>query len=265
MQEKGRLDSPRIVKILSVTKETYDVKTITFKDDRKAFPGQFVMVWLPGVDEVPMSLSYTGQEKGITVKKIGDATKALHLLKPGDRIGIRGPYGSCFEAKGKKLMVVAGGIGIVPLAPYIELALDEGKEVALALGAKTEAELLFLGRLEECCEAMFIATDDGSKGYHGFVSDMVEEILRKKGFDEILTCGPEPMMKKVVDIAKLKNIPVQASLERYMKCGVGICDSCAINGLHVCKDGPVLSGEILAELNDFGKFKRNASGRKEQI
>ncbi|MEE9151424.1 MAG: dihydroorotate dehydrogenase electron transfer subunit [Thermoplasmata archaeon] len=263
MPEKGRLESPRIVKIVSVTKENKDVITITFKDKCKVLPGQFVMVWLPGVDEVPMSLSYTGEEKGITVKKIGEATKAMHLLKQGDRIGIRGPYGTHFEAKGKKLLVLAGGIGIAPLAPLIELAQD--KQVTLALGAKTSKELLFQSRLKDCCEKLFLATDDGSEGYHGFVSDLAEEILEKEGFDTIMTCGPELMIKKVVDLANERKIPVQTSLERYMKCGVGICDSCAINGLHVCKDGPVFSGKILAELNDFGRFRRDTCGRKERI
>jgi dihydroorotate dehydrogenase electron transfer subunit len=162
-------------------------------------------------------------------------------------------------------LVVAGGMGIAPLAPLIEISKARGINIDLALGAKTSEELLFQNRLKDCCDKLFIATDDGSKGYHGFVSDMVEEILEREGYDEILTCGPEPMIKKVVDIAKPKNIPVQASLERFMKCGVGICDSCAINGLHVCKDGPVFSDKILSELNDFGRFRRDACGRKEKI
>jgi dihydroorotate dehydrogenase electron transfer subunit len=263
--EKDSLESPRIVKILSVIEENSDVKTLTFKDDCKAFPGQFVMAWLPGVDEVPMSLSYIAEEIGFTVKKIGEATKAIHLLKTGDRIGIRGPYGTHFEVKGKKLLVVAGGIGIAPLAPYIEIVQKEGKNLTLAFGAKTKDELLFLNRLKDHSEKLLIATDDGSEGYHGFVSNLAEEILEKEGFDEILTCGPELMIKKVVDVANQRNIPVQASLERYMKCGVGICDSCAIDGLLVCKDGPVFSGKILAGLNDFGKFRRDACGGKEQI
>lgn len=265
MLEKDRLESPRIVKILSVIEENSDVKTLTFKDDCKAFPGQFVMVWVPDVDEVPMSLSFIGEKKGFTVKKIGEATKAMHLLKKGDRIGIRGPYGTHFETKGKKLLVVAGGIGIAPLAPFIEIAKKDGKNLTLAFGAKTKAELLFLNRLKDRYEELLIATDDGSEGYHGFVSNLANEILEKEDFDEILTCGPESMIKKVVDAANNKKISVQASLERYMKCGVGICDSCAIDGFLVCKDGPIFSGKALANLNDFGRFRRDACGKKEQI
>lgn len=265
LQEKDRLESPRIVKIHDVKNETHDVKTITFKDDCKAFAGQFVMVWLPGVDEVPMSLSYIGDEKGVTIKNVGKTTKALHLLKSRDKIGIRGPYGNYFDLKGKRFLAIAGGIGIAPLAPLIETAQSKKKSIDLALGAKTSEELLFLDRLKNRCKDLFIATDDGSKGYQGFVSDMVAEILEKEEYDEILTCGPELMIKKVADIAKPRNIPVQASLERFMKCGVGICDSCAIDGYHVCKDGPVFSDKILSKLDDFGRFRRDACGRKHKI
>ncbi len=265
MPENKTLESPRIVTISDVVKENKDVKTIRFMDPMKAFSGQFVMVWIPGVDEVPMSLSYLGEEKGITVKRMGEATRALQEFKPGARIGIRGPHGTHFETERKNILVVAGGIGIAPLAPFIERSIREGKNVALAFGAKSAQELLFLERLEQSCNKIHLATDDGSKGYHGFVSDLAEEILEKENFDAVLTCGPEIMMKKVVDISRSRSIPVRASLERYMKCGVGICDSCAINGHHVCINGPVFEGEKLVELKDFGKFRRDASGRIEQL
>jgi dihydroorotate dehydrogenase electron transfer subunit len=196
---------------------------------------------------------------------MGETTKTLHEFKPGERIGIRGPYGTNFETEGKRILVVAGGIGIAPLAPFIDKAKNEDKKVVLAFGAKTSSELLFIERLKNYCEKINLATDDGSRGYHGFVSDLAEEILEKENFDAVLTCGPEIMMKKVVDISRSRNLPVQVSLERYMKCGVGLCDSCAINGLHVCLDGPVFEGEKLLKLNDFGKLRRDASGRVERI
>jgi len=265
LHKKDRLESPRIVKIQKVISENKDVKTLIFEDGLESLPGQFVMIWLPGVDEIPMSISYLGRKKGITVKKVGEATKILCGLKPNDNIGIRGPYGTFFNSKGKKLLVVAGGIGIAPLAPLIEMANDDGKVVTLAFGAKTKDELLFLKRLKSSCKQMQISTDDGSKGYHGFVSDLTLEILKKEAFDEIFTCGPELMIKKIVDISSRKNIPVQASLERFMKCGVGICDSCAINGFLVCKDGPVFTGEVLEKINDLGKTRRDACGRKVKI
>ncbi len=265
MHKRDELESPRVVEILKVVDENPDCKSIFFRDDCNPFPGQFVMVWIPMVDEVPMSVSYFGEKKGITFKKVGKATEALSRLKPGDKIGIRGPHGTFFESKANKILVVAGGIGIAPLAPAIEDAKSKGKDVVLAFGAKTSSELLFLDRLKASCKELHIATDDGSSGYHGFVTDMTSEILEKESFDAIFVCGPEIMIKKLADIAQRWNIPFQASLERFLKCGVGICDSCAISGLHICKNGPVFSGETLLQLHDFGKMKRDACGRRVKI
>jgi dihydroorotate dehydrogenase electron transfer subunit len=254
-----------VVTILDVVQENPDVKSLFFKYECNPRPGQFVMVWIPNVDEVPMSVSYFGDKKGITVKKVGKATEALFGLKPGDRIGIRGPHGTYFEAQGKKLLVVVGGIGIAPLAPLIENAASQGKDVTLAFGAKTSSELLFLERLKDKCKKLQISTDDGTSGHHGFVTDMTNELLEKESYDEIFTCGPEIMIKKIVDIASNRSIPVWASMERHMKCGVGICDSCAISGMHICMNGPVFSGKTLLELKDFGDLKRDACGRRVQL
>jgi dihydroorotate dehydrogenase electron transfer subunit len=259
------MESPRIVKILDVIDESQDVKTYTFLDDFTFFPGQFVMVWIPNVDEIPMSIISMGIKKAITVKKVGEATSAIFKLKPQDRIGIRGPHGTFFESKADRLLVIAGGIGIAPLIPLIEDAYKQEKQVTIALGAKTASELVFVDRLKEQCKELHIATDDGSLGFNGFVTDMTKEILKEEAMDEIFCCGPEIMMKKIVDLANENNIPCQASLERHMKCGVGICDSCAIDGLHVCQNGPVFSGEILLKLSDFGREKRDACGSKMPI
>jgi dihydroorotate dehydrogenase electron transfer subunit len=110
-----------------------------------------------------------------------------------------------------------------------------------------------------------VSTDDGSFGYHGFASDLAKKILEKERFDQIITCGPEKMMKKILELGLEYKIPVQASLERHMKCGIGICDSCAIDGWHVCKDGPVFDNKKLGKMKDFGRFKRDASGRRVRI
>ncbi len=265
MLHKDRTDMPCIVEILDIVRECQDVKTYFFDYQYNALPGQFVMVWVPGVDEIPLSVSYLDKKKGITVKTVGEATKALDELDVGDRIGIRGPYGTFFNTKEmKRILVVAGGIGIAPLAPAIEQLANEGCEVTLALGAKTASELLFVERIQDVC-TLHIATDDGSQGYHGFVSDLADDILKQGDFNSIYTCGPEIMMKKVLDSAQIAKIPVWACLERFMKCGVGICDSCALNGTLVCQDGPVFSGELLTGLKDFGKYRRDASGRREPV
>jgi len=129
------------------------------------------------------------------------------------------------------------------------------------LGAVTASELLFVKRMNDFCD-LNIATDDGSRGYHGFVTELADTLIKETKFNGIFTCGPEIMLRKVVDSALKDKIPVWACLERFMKCGVGICDSCAISGCLVCRDGPVFSGEQLKDLKDFGKFRRDASGRK---
>jgi len=236
-------------------------KTFFFDLKMKATAGQFVMIWIPGIDEIPMSLSYIGKEIAITVEKVGEATEALHNMKEGDKVGIRGPYGKGFEIVGRKALFIAGGTGIAPLLPLIKKY--EG-EKHVVLGARTKELLLFSDELEEI-SSLHISTDDGSFGFKGFASDLAREIMEKEEFDIVYTCGPEIMMKKVLDLSMEKNVQMQASLERYMKCGVGICDSCAIDGYHVCKDGPVFDSSILAKIKDFGKWKRNEAGKRVEI
>jgi dihydroorotate dehydrogenase electron transfer subunit len=251
-----------IIRIAKIKAETKKVKTFRFKFERKVLPGQFFMVWLPSIDEIPMSVSYLGNLKGITVEKVGRATTEFHKLREGARIGIRGPYGNGYKLFGRKILFIAGGTGIISLAPAIELA--KGSKVVI-LGARTKNDLLFLARIKRAKAKLLVSTDDGSYGSKTLASELAEKLLKNEKFDLILTCGPELMLKKVLEIGLEFNITVQASLERYMKCGLGICDSCAINGLHVCKDGPVFDTKILTKLEEFGVWKRNSSGRKIKI
>lgn len=236
-------------------------KTFFFDLKMKAQPGQFVMVWIPGIDEIPMSLSYIDKKIAITVEKVGEATKALHKMREGDKIGIRGPYGNGFKIIGKKALFVAGGTGIAGLFPLIKKYKGEKHVV---LGARKKDLLIFKEEIEKIAN-LYISTDDGSLGFKGFATDLAKKILEREEFDIVYTCGPEKMMKKLMEICLKMDIKMQASLERYMKCGVGICDSCVINGYHVCKDGPVFDLDKLAKMKDFGKWKRSESGKKIKI
>ena len=238
------------------------VKTVLFQYPMVAAPGQFVMVWVPGVDEFPMSVSYVGDSFGFTYQILGDGTKALAAMKSGKVIGIRGPYGHGFSIRGKRLLMVAGGLGMAPIAPFVEQAIEHGSTVDLVIGAKSASNLLFEERASRAGARVHVATDDGSKGFKGFASDLAATLLEKEKFDWVYTCGPEIMMVKVLELATRKGIPVQASLERLMKCGIGICDSCAIDGKHVCKDGPVFSDKDLRVLSDLGRAKLDLSGRR---
>lgn len=256
------MNYPEIVKIADSIKENGTVKTFLFSYHQKVKPGQFFMVWIPEIDEIPMSVSYINNNtKGITFKKVGEATEALFNLKKGDKIGIRGPYGNGFKIIGKKILFIGGGTGIATIGPAIEKVAKKYSNLEVVFGARNKNELFFEKRIKQICSDVRISTDDGSKGYKGFVTDLAEKLLIEYEFDSIITCGPEIMMKKIFDNSNVKYF--QASLERYMKCGIGICGQCCIGkGLRVCEEGPIFDKKILKNIEDFGLYKRDASGKK---
>jgi dihydroorotate dehydrogenase electron transfer subunit len=261
------------VKIEGVREETARVKSFIFRDRfcSKAKPGQFVMVWIPDVDEVPMSLSSIGSQAcSISVEKVGEATEALHQLKIGDSMGVRGPFGNGFRVVGGRVMVVAGGTGAAALMSLVENLAAEDAKVTFLLGAKTRNELLFfdrakslLSKLEGRFEA---ATEDGSYGFKGVVTRLAEKRLAKEKFDMIYTCGPEPMMREMLILAKRFSVPLQASLERLMRCAIGICGTCVIGRFRVCRDGPVFTDKQLSEVEqEFGHFKLGFDGSRVRL
>jgi len=250
-----------VVPILELVRETPTTMTYRFRGDFGGQPGQFLMVWIPRYDELPMALSYMGAVKGITVHDYGDATHAFATFSAGDRIGVRGPYGNAFRLEGEKVFAVGGGSGMASMIAAIEAFAQQGARVVTAVGARTAAELLFVERANSAGE-VHIATDDGSRGFAGFAPALAEKLVDREKFDQILTCGPERMMKAVVDLAKKRDIPVQASVERYMKCGIGICDACSLDDQLVCLDGPIFTAEQLERFEEFGKFRRDKSGRR---
>jgi dihydroorotate dehydrogenase electron transfer subunit len=251
----------RIVPIERTVREVHHTTTYFFRAPFAAKPGQFVMVWIPGHDELPMALSYLDDPKGITVHAYGDATQAFAKFEPGRRIGIRGPYGNSFSLAGERTLAVAGGTGMASLIAAVEAYGAAGKEIVTAVGARTKDELLFVERAG-ACGTVHIATDDGSAGFAGYVPALAKKLMDAEAFDFVLTCGPEVMMKQVVDLANERGVACEASLERYMKCGVGICDACAFDASLVCLDGPVFSGAFLKGTEDFGRWRRDASGRR---
>ena len=168
-------------------------------------------------------------------------------------------------AKVTKMCFIAGGLGIVPLINMIE-HLKNPKAATVIIGAKTREELIFVDRIKKTGVKLLMVTDDGSVGEKAFPHQLFEKLTKKEGFDQVLCCGPEIMMKAVLDIAVREKIPAQFSLERFMKCGIGICGSCALDpsGLLVCKDGPVFDSDALLG-TEFGKYRRDASGSKMKI
>jgi dihydroorotate dehydrogenase electron transfer subunit len=257
-----------LVRVEEVVRETPTMTTLRFEYKPVVKPGQFVMVWVPGDDEVPMSLSYLkqGQPKGFTVKSVGETTRRLTGTKKGDLIGIRGPYGTCFEPGPRRVLVVAGGSGAAMLAPAAEAAAQSGAKVTVALGAKTASELLFKGRFRKAAnQGLHVTTDDGTEGSKGFVTDLASRLISQGDQDVMWTCGPEVMMAMLLPLCREKGLKALMSVERVMKCAINICDSCAMGPYHVCVEGPVFDGSVLAGVEDFGKFKRNMSGCRVEL
>jgi dihydroorotate dehydrogenase electron transfer subunit len=247
--------SPLGVKIAGVKRETPSVSTIRFDRSFSFIPGQFVMVWVPGVDEVPMALS---SADAITVQNVGEATAALAGLSPGDLIGIRGPFGNGFPLI-RGALAIAGGLGAAPLLPLAEAGYID----TFILGAKTGSDLLFLDRLSSCAE-VHVMTDDGSLGTKGFAVQGLDG-LDLSGYPLIAVCGPELMMAGVLGCLRAAGRAGDSwfSLHRYMKCGCGVCGSCCIDptGARVCREGPVFPGSELGG-TEFGRYHRDGSGRK---
>ena len=251
------------VKIERVVKETPDIYTLYFPAVAGARPGQYVMVWLPGVDEVPMSLSMIGRDSSITVRVVGDATRTMSELKKGDRIGLRVPFGNGYTVKGSNPILVGGGTGIASLTPLAEEMTSKGVKPTFIIGARSKDQLLFKDRLSHLLGFnLVVSTDDGSEGYHGYASNLAAEIMSQGKFDQLYVCGPEIMAVKTWAEADRLGVPTQASLERLCKCAVGLCGSCAIGPYRVCRDGPVFDSAKLREVAvDFGKRRMDASGR----
>ncbi len=244
-----------ILKIDKINDENETIKTFFFRHKLDYKPGQFLMVWVPGIDEKPISVSYVDNEEfSITVEKKGGFTEAMHRLKPGDKIGIRGPYGNPFTIKKGRACVIGGGCGISPIMPLIE-KLDNPTVI---LGCQSKDRLMFKDKINK----YHVCTDDGSFGFKGFVTDKLKELLEKEKFDIVYTCGPEIMMKKVFEICQENNIECEASLERLMICGIGICGQCMCDNLRVCQDGPVFDSEKLAKSKDFGSKAMVKTGKK---
>jgi dihydroorotate dehydrogenase electron transfer subunit len=234
-------------------------------------PGRFLMVWIPGLDEKPYTISHhTPEGFGITIEAKGLFSKRAVALEPGDLVGFRGPFGNGFNIlSSHNVAVVAGGCGMAPLAPLVETFDQNGNEnknenIIFIHGARSREFLLYPGRFDTQRQ---ICTDDGSQGYKGFVTDLLEqEILTrqntgKKQLEMVYACGPEIMMHRVFLLCESFGIPCQVSLERYMRCGFGVCGACVCGKQVVCKDGPVFDSTRLRTMDDFNKTALLKSGK----
>lgn len=261
------MNFPQVIKIKRIIEETPTVKTFVFPwEFTEEIPGQFMMLW-NFQDEKPMSISIIDHVKceiGISVKMVGPFTKELHKLDVNDKLGLRGPYGTGFQIAGSRVLAVGGGIGMAPIAAFTEEASRRGVNVDVITAATTKEEILFQERLENAGANVMPTTDDGSHGFCGFATELAEKLIKEEDYDMMVVCGPEVMMKKLHDLSKEYHLPGQFSMERYMKCALGICGQCCVDdvGWRICVEGPVLWTDQLNMISEFGKFHRDPSGIK---
>jgi dihydroorotate dehydrogenase electron transfer subunit len=264
-------DQLRTTQLLSVKTESPSVKTFAFNDKKcaKAKPGQFLMLWIPGVDEIPLSIFGTDENGkiAVAVKNVGEATQALHAKDVHDTIGVRGPFGNSFTLTEGNVLLLGGGTGTAPLLFLVNKLALKGTRTVFVQGARTKSELLFIDELNRMHRknnmTLITSTEDGTCGITGLCTDPLAELLPKEKFDLIYACGPEQMIQKVFELAETHEIHVEASLERLMRCAIGLCGSCVIGRYRVCKDGPIFTSEQLREVRvEFGVSKRDFDGRR---
>jgi dihydroorotate dehydrogenase subfamily 1 len=261
------LTIPMPHRIEAIKRESSTVKAFVFNAEaiaRESNPGQFMMVWDPGVDEIPISIAHATPDGEIelAIADVGECSHSLHQKQVGDVVGLRGPYGTGFTITGKRVGMIAGGYGAAPLRFAADRAREEGNEVTLFAGAQRRAELLYLADFRALGCQVRVATEDGSAGYQGLVTELFEEQLAAgEVFDQVLSCGPELMLLLVCELTKKAKLPTQVSVERIIKCSCGACGACDLGGNQVCKDGPVFPAEALAQ-TEFGRWKRAKSGKR---
>jgi sulfhydrogenase subunit gamma (sulfur reductase) len=233
-------------------------------------PGQFVEVSVLGVGEAPISISSSPSRSTrsfeLCVRRVGDVTGALHSLKPGDKVGIRGPFGRGFpieKFRGKDLLFAPGGLGLAPLRSLINQVLDERAmfgRIVILYGARTPAELLFKDELRRWGERddieLYLSVDRGDEswtGNTGVITTLFRDISVYPRNTVAVTCGPPVMYRFVLMELFGKGISegnIWLSLERRMKCGVGKCGHCQINNVYACQSGPVFSYKEIKGLEE---------------
>jgi NAD(P)H-flavin reductase len=250
---------PRPFRVLRRIRETHDTWTLALApvdgQPLTPLPGQFTMMLAPGVGEVPISVS-RGCDGGPlvhTIRRVGAVTDALTSMRRGDVIGIRGPYGTAWPLpEGADIVIVAGGIGLAPLRPAIDHVLaqrDSFGEAFLVYGARSPAELLFRTELERWRGRLDfevgVTVDAAPPEWHGsvgLVTHPIPGLAFDPGSAAALVCGPEIMIRFVAAALMERGIPssrIAVSLERNMRCGVGLCGHCQLGPTLICRDGPV--------------------------
>ena len=259
--KRDRLTLP----IAAIRKESPTLRTFTFHTGLKARPGQFVMLTVFGEGEKPFSIMDSNDQYfRLTIKQQGPLTRHIFEMQVGDLVSIRGPYGRAFSQEAERALLVGGGFATPPLRFLAQELRAKGVNYLVNInGARSQTDLLYIDNFENFCDRSLIATDDGSLGHAGTSVAVMEQVLQDEHFDQIYLSGPERMLQAAVAIARRTSIPFEVNLERYMKCGVGVCGSCVMDpyGFILCMEGPVVNHLTLEKLGDFGVSHRDKTGR----
>jgi len=229
-------------------------------------PGQFFMIWVPEFDQKPFSVSFfDGNTIGFSVLNRGGFSSRLLVYKIGEPAGLTGPLGRGFDMTKDNYLLIGGGIGLAPVIFARDYLLRMGKRVFLLAGGKCERDIIWVSELSEITNEkskVYFCTEDGSKGKKGTITENLSGVVQEVNPQFALVCAPELCIVECVRIFKKLGIPGQASIERVMKCGIGLCGSCSIDptGDRVCQEGPVFSFDYIEKLTEFGRYKRDESG-----
>jgi len=238
---------PHPVRILDIQTDNYRTKTFILDAALDAYPGQFVMAWLPRFDEKPFSL-VNADPVTLMITAVGPFSRLMHEKQPGDFVWLRGPFGTGYgvEGEGKRLALVGGGYGVAPLHWLARTQLGVAASVTAVIGARAGVDILYSERFEALSggEATrlqtIVTTEDGSRGIHGRVTDALTPLLEQGAIDAICACGPHGMLAALEKLGRQFGVETQLSWEAYMRCGIGICGACEHEGKVLCMDGPVL-------------------------
>ncbi len=272
------IDTPIDTKIVARSDESTDIFTLTlqFTDTEEknyAFqPGQFNMLYLFGVGEVPISILSNGEDNRLyahTIRRVGRVTDGLSLLQVGDHVGLRGPFGRGWPldlAQGKDVLIITGGLGCAPSMSIIHHILKHRKNFGrlfILQGVKHSSDLIFKKQYEQWAALpnvqVALAADSSQPnwpGHTGLITELLDQVNLDVNNTLCMMCGPEGMMRASVQRLTQLHFPEEAiylSLERNMECAIGHCGHCQFGGDFICKEGPVFSyPQIKALLNKKG-------------
>ncbi len=271
--------APHIGRVHAVRQDVSDVFTLDIEPEDTGAPatpfapGQFNMLSIFGVGEVPISFSGDAAEQNRlvhTIRAVGPVSTALTQLQPGDALGLRGPFGVGWpmaEALGQDVVIVAGGLGLAPLRPALYGLLAQRERygrIALLYGTRSPEQILFRDELDAWRKRLDIevevTVDHAGLDWHGHVG-VVTTLISRASFDPMhtiaLVCGPEVMMRFSIDALRHGEVAddtIYLSMERNMKCAIGFCGHCQFGPVFVCKDGPVFRYDRLRDLLRLKEF-----------